>query len=97
MKKVDPVRLWLVNRFMELELQVSTRGQFASIVDNKLFLMSDNHVKCLLRKDYIEANGNVPGLNRAIERLLADGKASAATIPLTGEEPMFLKAEKLPT
>ena len=96
-RQVDPMRLWLLDRFTALDLQISTGGRFASIVDGKLYIMAENHVKSLLRRDYIEANGNVPGLNRALNELLADGKEAAKTIPLTGAEHIFEEAWKLPT
>jgi hypothetical protein len=39
----------------------------------------------------------VPGLNRALNELLEDGKEAAKMIPLTGMEHVFEEAWKLPT
>lgn len=96
-RQVDPMRLWLLDRFTALDLQISTGGRFASIVDGKLYIMTENHVKSMLRRDYIEAHGNVPGLNRVLTELLEDGKTAAKSYPLTGMEHVFEEAWKLPT
>jgi hypothetical protein len=48
----------------ELEIQISTKGLFGTIVDGELYCMDPNHLKCILRRDFIEAHGNIPGVNQ---------------------------------
>lgn len=48
----------------ELEIQISTKGLFGTFVDGRLYCMEPNHLKSILRRDFIEAHGNIQGVNQ---------------------------------
>lgn len=65
---------WMINRFIDLGIRLSTHGKFGTIVDNELYVVGDNHVKSLLRRDFLQMNGNHPGLNRMLEGFIMRAK-----------------------
>jgi hypothetical protein len=86
---------WLARHYLDLGIEVSDRGRFGTIVDGELFLMSDNHVKSLLRRDFIEAHGHYPGINGIIAGFLAIIQKNAKL--WTGPGRTHEVAYKLPT
>lgn len=49
---------WIVKRYLELKIEISTHGRFGTIEDGVLYIINDNHIKSMLRKDYLEAHGH---------------------------------------
>lgn len=64
--------LWCSNRLSELGIMWSSSGRIAvkDPVDDLVKEVNKNHLKSLVRRDYIEAHGYFPGLSRIIEDLI---------------------------
>jgi sulfur relay (sulfurtransferase) DsrC/TusE family protein len=79
-----------------LGIEISVKGRYGTIVDGKLFIMTDNHLKSLLRRDYIEAFGNSPGVNSLVKNIIEAGKYYGQTWKGEGSK-TFAQAWSLPT
>lgn len=88
--------MWLSRRMEELGIEISVKGRYGTIVGGDLFLMTDNHLKSLLRRDYIEKFGNSSGVNRLVENIIEAGKYYGKTWKGEGSK-LFEKAWSLPT
>lgn len=94
-EKREQIARWCMKRLKELGIDMSNRGRFATTLDGTLYMMHDNHVRCLLKRDYTEKYGKVKDSSQIIDSVIAFLKKKAKEIK--GSEKVYDVAYKLPT
>lgn len=82
LKKDRDCAMWCAKRMASYGVVWGTCGTIATEdPDGLLKEMTENHLKSLVRRDYIETHGSYPGLSRIIEDIVAYAKGFAAHEP----------------
>jgi hypothetical protein len=83
------VAIWCAQRMGYYDIKWSTDGEIAvRDADNVLREMSPNHLKSIIRRDYIEQQGPYPALSKIIQDIInyACNIAKISTQDLTQEQ-----------
>lgn len=69
--------LWINERFVHHGFLWNKDGNAQCIAGDEIFNIKDNHIKSIVRRDYIELKGNYPGLSQIIDDIIAFKKYRA--------------------
>ena len=81
-KKDSDCAVWCAKRMATYGIVWGTCGTLAVRNEDGLLVeMTPNHLKSMVRRDYIESNGHHPGLSRIIDDIIVYARGYAALNP----------------